>query len=140
MTDPSGPPPLHRCVPAVPGALVGLRTELGAWFGGLADPPRRPDDLVLAVHEALANAVEHGYRDRPPGEVELRVEHDGPELRVVDDSGSWREPDPDPGARGHGLRLMAAIADAVDIDRRPGGTTVTLTWRAGPVSRRAAPG
>ena len=125
MTDPSGPPPLHRCVPAVPGALVGLRTELGAWFGGLADPPRRPDDLVLAVHEALANAVEH----------------DGPELRVVvDDSGSWREPDPDPGARGHGLRLMAAIADAVDIDRRPDGTTVTLTWRAGPVSRRAAPG
>jgi hypothetical protein len=35
---------------------------------------------------------------------------------------------------------MAAIADAVDIDRRPDGTTVTLTWRAGPVSRRAAPG
>jgi anti-sigma regulatory factor (Ser/Thr protein kinase) len=63
--------------------------------------------------------------------VELRAEQRGPELRVtVVDSGRWRDPDPDPGARGHGLRLMAAIADAVAVDRRPDGTTVTLVWGA----------
>ena len=100
--------------------------------------PHRPDlvaepdlaeDIVLAVDEAVSNAVEHAYRDRAPGPVRLWAHTGGAGLTVVvDDRGCWRTPPPEPGCRGRGLSLIQLLAGHVELIRAATGTTVTMTW------------
>ena len=60
-------------------AAARVRARLGAWLAAHAWPLDQRDDLVLAVSEAVSNAVEHGYGVRPgvagePGPVEVVAE------------------------------------------------------------------
>jgi len=80
---------------------------------------------VLAVNEAAANAIEHGYRSGN-GIVELTGEAQDGHLEVtITDHGSWKDGDPDP-ARGRGLDLMRTLMDDVEIRAGTVGTTVVL--------------
>ena len=81
-------------------------------------------DIIVAVQEACANAVEHAYG---PGvaEVELDLQwEDGRVTITVTDHGQWRPPRGE--NRGRGLPLMHTLMDEVDVRHTDGGTAVTL--------------
>lgn len=114
----------------MPGHLGRARHLVAAWLaeGGL--DPDTIDDVVLATNEALANAADHAF-GAGTGEVVLHADRvDGDVLRVVvQDSGRWRPPPADPGYRGHGMTLMAGLAQRCRVQRGRAGTTVELYWR-----------
>ena len=81
-------------------------------------------EVVLAVNEACANAIEHAY---PPGPAsfELRAIKAGGELRIaVRDRGQWREPERRRPGRGSGI--MAAAMTDVHINGTDEGTEVVM--------------
>ena len=58
-------------------------------------------DIVLAVNEAVANSIEHGYQGRKPGKIRLKGENDGARVRSRSPTrarGSPRPPIPAAGA------------------------------------------
>ena len=59
----------HLVFPARPEQLRELRAAMRAWLAGLGVGQPTQSALLLAVGEACANAIEHGYRDRDAGEV-----------------------------------------------------------------------
>lgn len=87
-------------------------------------PERALFRLHLAVDELLNNTVGHGYPDGRPGEIVLRLVHDGDRLAVViSDDGDRFDPfsaaPPDLTASveerrvgGVGVHLVRALADA----------------------------
>lgn len=126
----------------VPATASTVRRRIRAWLDGLDWPEHETDDVVLAVHEAVANSVEHGYRDETAGDVEITGERivDGDVRRVrvvVRDDGRWRPPRA-PGHRGRGIVVMRGCTAGVDV--RPGGTgtEVVLISRPVPVTTAEA--
>jgi anti-sigma regulatory factor (Ser/Thr protein kinase) len=119
---------------AVPDAVPALRQLARTWTEGSAAATDTAEDLILAVDEAVTNAVEHAYPDRA-GAVHLQLTRRAcGELAVtVEDDGTWRPPPTDPGFRGRGLRLIEALADHALITHTPSGTTVTMSWNARPL-------
>jgi serine/threonine-protein kinase RsbW len=122
-------------LPADQAVCSIARERVGRWLDvrGWASDDR--DDVVLAVHEALANVVDHAYRGRAPGAVVLVATirlHAVDQAQVVvsvQDRGRWRPVPRDAGHRGHGLKMMNGCMLEVDI--RPGddGTEVVMTGR-----------
>jgi anti-sigma regulatory factor (Ser/Thr protein kinase) len=98
---------------------------LQAWLALRGCTPEDADAVVLAVNEAAANAIEHGYQ-HGRGRVEITGDLAGHEVRLsVVDHGDWRAGRPDP-ARGRGLPLMRTLMDDVDIELLDPGTRVVL--------------
>jgi anti-sigma regulatory factor (Ser/Thr protein kinase) len=88
---------------------------------------------LLAVGEAITNAIEHGSRCDPTKLVSVHASVRNESLAVtVSDRGSWVEPSTAPATpsqqRGRGLRLMKALADDVDIVESNQGTLVTMRF------------
>ena len=104
--------------------LTPLRRALSDWLerSGVADPPRA--DLVLATHEAAANAIEHGNPEQSfavRGEIVDRV------LTVeISDTGRWGASRTGNDERGRGLVLIKALVSKVEIRTGRHGTTVRL--------------
>jgi anti-sigma regulatory factor (Ser/Thr protein kinase) len=125
-------------LPAVPAAASLVRERLRGWLGALGWAEADLDDVVLAVHEAVTNSIEHSYAGTEPGEVEILgarlVEGDAQRARfTVRDDGHWLPPR-DPGYRGRGVTVMRGCMDEVQI--RPGdeGTEVEMLSRPVPMS------
>jgi serine/threonine-protein kinase RsbW len=113
---------------AVPSTASAFRAELRLFLSQLAGDARWQDDVLTAVGEAVANAVEHAYDPKHPGEVSLVAKNEHDALVVeIRDSGRFQVRGRTPG-RGHGLNIMHAIADSVSIDKS-GGTRIRLTFR-----------
>ncbi|WP_424187391.1 ATP-binding SpoIIE family protein phosphatase [Actinokineospora sp. G85] len=120
----------HHSVPADPDHLVVVRLDLARWLGGQGVSPMLADDIVLACYEAMANSVEHGYRDTPDGMLDVLAVRRGADLELtVTDHGTWKRPDPLDTTRGRGLPLIDTLAHANTTTRRADGTTVTMSWR-----------
>ena len=122
---------LHRRVPAVAERLIQVQHTLADWVARLGMVAQTAEELVLAAYEAMANAVEHAYRDRAQGLLDLRASADwrrGVVTVTVTDYGSWRPPPADPGSRGRGLMLIRRLADRTEISPSPHGTTVIMTF------------
>jgi anti-sigma regulatory factor (Ser/Thr protein kinase) len=105
--------------------LRPLRASLNAWLrdAGMAESSR--DNLVLATHEAVANAIQHaGSAD--PVLVHARENERGFVIDVSD-AGRWvvREAPP-PEGRGRGLQMINALVSRADVVAKKGGTTVRL--------------
>jgi serine phosphatase RsbU (regulator of sigma subunit)/DNA-binding NarL/FixJ family response regulator/anti-sigma regulatory factor (Ser/Thr protein kinase) len=84
-------------------------------------------DLIVAVSEAAANAIEHPVNPRENViEVEISLDDETVET-TVRDTGQWRQPTPS-GHRGRGLALIGALAD-LTVDHSDDGTTVTFRRR-----------
>jgi len=104
--------------------LAPLRRELASWLesAGVADPPRA--DLVLATHEAAANAIEHGNPDQPfevTGTIVDQV------LTVeISDTGLWEGRKPGNDERGRGLTLIEGLVTRMEIVTGRKGTTFRL--------------
>jgi anti-sigma regulatory factor (Ser/Thr protein kinase) len=119
---------------AKPDVVRPLRHALRGFLDAIELDGDLRDDVLTAVGEALANAVEHAYDERDPGKVELFVRTDdgAAETLLVDvvDRGRFIERDLRPG-RGLGLRIVRAIACTVSIDTE-GGTRVQMIFDARP--------
>ena len=107
-----------------------MRRALHDFLNGLGLERKTVDDIITAVGEVLANAVEHAYANGEGaiGSVELwaRVPSQTTLAVYVADAGKFIERAPLPG-RGFGLHIVKAIARKVDIDRSR-GTRVHLTF------------
>ena len=124
---------LTLTVPAEPKALTAARRALRQWFGQVGARDQEADDLVLAINEAIANAIDHAYGLRT-GAVLVEAELAGGEVIVtISDQGRWEEP-----ARqtGRGFELMGSLVDQVEVERSKSGTRVRMVRRLGDTSPR----
>jgi PAS domain S-box-containing protein len=112
-------------LPAAPSSAAIAR-RLAARFARVARlSPERTFDLTIAVGEAVANAVEHAYRDTT-GDFVLRLMlRDGKVAGEVQDLGIWRDCLPGP-ERGRGLAILRATTQRLEFERSPNGTTVAF--------------
>lgn len=135
-------------VTATVQSLPVVRERMRRWLAGIGWPARAADDIVLAVHEAVTNAVEHAYPDGGAGRlvevtgvVESDVRCDGPGTRwhggsrrvrvSIRDQGRWRADVHNRSdisrARGRGLVLMQAVTAEMTVTASATtGTTVVL--------------
>ena len=133
--------PLRMALPADPIAISVARDGVRRWLAAWAWPAYELVDIVLAVSEAVTNAIEHAYLDQSPGVVEVRggVEATpGGQRRVtviVRDHGRWRRAPTDDEHRHRGIPLMRGCMETVTIgqpDDDRVGTWVVLRSRAVP--------
>jgi len=106
-------------------ALAPMRHLLDEWLagGGMSEPPRAA--VVLATHEAVANAIQHAGA---VGHVLVRGESGSNGVVIeVSDEGHWKAPDDPPSAeRGRGLTLIRALVSDAQIRTGERGTTVRI--------------
>jgi anti-sigma regulatory factor (Ser/Thr protein kinase) len=130
---------LRLALPADPIAISVARHQVRRWLAALSWPVGQLDDIVLAVSEAVTNAIEHAYLDQPPGVVEVRggieATPDGQRrvTVIVRDHGRWRAAPIDDEHRRRGIPLMRACMDTVTIGQPDDGlvgTWVVLRSRA----------
>lgn len=69
----SARPVLDLVIAAEAAALPAMRRQLCAALDHLLVPTETRDQLVLAVHEACANVVCHGYHNHVGGRMQLTV-------------------------------------------------------------------
>jgi anti-anti-sigma factor len=108
--------------------LAALRADLRAWLHRAGATEGEAGDVLIAVGEACANAIEHAGAD-PQSTIDVRGQLVGREavLRICD-HGQWRAAAAR-SERGHGLRLMRVLMDAIDIAAVHDGTQVELRRR-----------
>jgi anti-sigma regulatory factor (Ser/Thr protein kinase)/anti-anti-sigma regulatory factor len=134
------PAPLTAQLPADPAQLRLLRRAIATWAADVALPADAVQDLQLVVGEAVANAVEHAYRDPDRSgsvDVELAADRGGGVAVTIRDSGTWRAAPADPGSRGRGLQIIGALATDVDLVHGESGTVISFRLPA-PAAAQAA--
>jgi anti-sigma regulatory factor (Ser/Thr protein kinase) len=98
-----------------PIELRGLRHSLTEWLG-LADATDEVRDAVLlATHEAAANAMSHGEQDGPVS-VSATQGEDGAFTVEVGNDGAWNEPEAS--HHGKGLTMMNELMAEVTVRPR----------------------
>ncbi|CQD16839.1 PAS/PAC sensor hybrid histidine kinase [Mycobacterium lentiflavum] len=125
------PAPLSMKFAADVDHLAPSRDALRSWLIQAGVEPDQIAYLLTAVGEAVANAIEHGYRDQREGTVSLRATAVVDALHVtVTDGGTWKTPRTIPGAnRGRGITLMRGLVEDITIRSTDAGTTVHLYAR-----------
>jgi anti-sigma regulatory factor (Ser/Thr protein kinase) len=105
-----------------------MRHALAAFLDALDVPEHIRLDVITAVGEALANAVEHAYRNGPVGEVKIvaSIETGGVLAVEVVDRGTFAEPRARPN-RGFGLRIVRSVAQTVSLETEC-GTTISMRF------------
>ena len=127
----SAPARFHRRLPPSPDELVGLRRDLRAWFEPAGILHSETEEMLVAIGEAVTNAIEHAYTGRLPAPVDIELERCDTEPGtarvsvVVRDRGAWRVPNGD-ATRGRGLHLMRAFCPELEVVRDAHGTEVRL--------------
>ncbi len=119
---------------AEPLAARPLRHALGAFLSALDLEADGIEDILMAVGEALANAVEHAYAGNATGIVELHARaEDGESVSIdVSDDGQFIEREARP-ERGFGLRIVKTVARSVSVEI-DNGTRVRMVFEATPRS------
>lgn len=115
-------------LPAHSGQVALVRRRVGEWLDAEGFDEDVTGNVVLAVSEAVSNAVEHAYQGMRVGTVRVFAETmpDGTVSVTIADDGRWRVPPTALSSRGRGLLLMRESVDQVLIDRASTGTTVRL--------------
>jgi serine phosphatase RsbU (regulator of sigma subunit)/anti-sigma regulatory factor (Ser/Thr protein kinase) len=117
--------PVELRLPATP-CSASVARRLALRYARVAKlTPERTFDLMIAVGETVANAVEHAYPDAS-GDFVLRLSSpNGKILGEVADLGRWRNSNP-AAERGRGLAILRAATTQLEINRSPQGTTVAF--------------
>lgn len=120
-----------------------IRMEFADWLQRhFVLAAERLSDVVLAVNEALANAVEHGCSNAQDVVALAAAYDDHTDTLTVtlSDRGQWPQAftqqlsTPGPHLqRGRGVALMRLLTDDTSIDTSEHGTDVSLVWA--PLSR-----
>ena len=117
----------HASIPPSHFDLSSLRHEVRAWLDARPDSDLPSSvDVDIVVTELVANAIDH--TDAPA--IDLSVVAEGPTLRVevANDRGpeepvlasAWAES----GARGRGLRIVAALSADLRLQTEDGRSVV----------------
>lgn len=126
-------------VPAQPAAVSQLR-HLAVDFAAAAGASNEVvEAIALAVSETVTNAILHAY-DADTGTVRLSCRVDGERfiVEVVDEGGGLVPRHDSPGI-GHGLAMVGALAQTLDVARGSNGRGTAVTMAFGPVSPADAP-
>jgi anti-sigma regulatory factor (Ser/Thr protein kinase) len=116
-------------LPAEAGILARLRHQLGHWLRAEGLDREVTTEIMIAVSEAGANAVEHAYGPGR-GSFEVRAARAGDTIEVtVRDRGRWREPRGE--NRGRGLKIMRAAMDSLDVRATEDGTEIVMRRKVG---------
>jgi PAS domain S-box-containing protein len=125
------PAPLEVNFVADASHLAASRAALRGWLTQAGVGPDQIHDVLIATGEAVANAIEHGHRDRPEGTISLRASAvvDGLQVSVVD-TGVWKIPRRVASEnRGRGIPLMRCLVHNLSIQSNDSGTTVQFYAR-----------
>jgi hypothetical protein len=125
------PAPLEMDFTADARHLGPSRAALRTWLTNAGVEQEQIQDVLVATGEAVANAIEHGHRDRPEGTISLRATAvvDGLHVSVID-SGVWKIPRQVPSEyRGRGISLMRCLVQDLSIHSNEAGTTVHMYAR-----------
>ena len=110
------------------GGLFTMRQTLRRWLVEHGAGADETEDVIMACNEACENSIEHGY-DCGDDLFDVEFAHDAGQIAIsVRDHGTWREPQ-ETRDRGRGLPLMRKLMDVVEVQPRPGGTTVRMSRR-----------
>jgi anti-sigma regulatory factor (Ser/Thr protein kinase) len=112
---------------ADPQVLSQMRRMLGRWLQEHGTEADEVAAITLACGEACANAIEHAYA---PGVAYFELEAldaDGVVTITVRDTGRWRAPRGT--NRGHGLKIISAAVDELDLHTTDAGTEVVMRRR-----------
>ena len=119
-------------VPASLDYIAEARHRLRDWISGVDVDPQRESDIVLAIGEAVTNAIEHGSGGDATKTVSIEAFVRGHTVTAtISDAGQWSG---DSSAsqrslqRGRGLTMINGLADDVKTSRTPGGTRITLSF------------
>jgi anti-sigma regulatory factor (Ser/Thr protein kinase) len=111
---------------AVPIAAPIARAIVDREISDLGIDDERRFGVLVALGEAIANAIEHAYRGAAGGLIRLELENQAHQLVVtVEDFGRWR-PFRRRGDRGRGIDLMRAFMDSVQIFSTRQSTKIVL--------------
>ena len=127
---------LSVCLPAKHESLARVRSELTSALAGAGWTSEPISRVLVAVGEAVTNAVEHGSEGAATVQLEATVEGDHATIRVSDEGceghacpQSAPSPPPISSLRGRGLVMIHALADDVRIRRSGRGTEVRLRFQ-----------
>jgi serine/threonine-protein kinase RsbW len=116
--------PLVLSFPTEDASFGGVRHAVGDWLDKQGASLATRNALVLATHEAVANAVEHG---KPGHSVTIRGRIDHGKITVeVSDDGGWQRATFEDDERGRGLMLIAALTDEFELSSNEPGTTIRM--------------
>lgn len=95
-----------------PSCLADIRAQLRRWLPAAGIGARDGADILVAVGEAAANAIEHAPAGRggqpDPVRIAITARIAGEAVEItVGDTGTWRPPPEKPGTRGHGIPFMS---------------------------------
>jgi hypothetical protein len=120
-------PQVRLCLPATSASLPLIRRVIATLIGAQALPPRRQEQVLLAVGAAAADAVRNALRDGPPtqqvviegrvgdGRLVITVIEDGPGVVLLVGSDDISA----------GIGLIGAFADRVELGTGSDGGSAT---------------
>jgi anti-sigma regulatory factor (Ser/Thr protein kinase) len=122
------PKPVELRLPPQPDSVSAARNEVAEFVERVG---AQSDDAALAVTEAVANAVEHGFRGSGEGTIVVRIETLVPDTLAVtvSDDGVGISPNPDRTGLGLGLALIGKLSNELEIrSTPPHGTRVHMRF------------
>jgi len=125
---------LRETFVAVPASVPLARRRLIRFAAEAGAGQDRLEGIRLAISEALTNVVQHAYRDRPPGPLEVVAAVADNELWVlIADEGCGLKPRADSPGLGMGLALIGSVSDGMEVVTRScGGTEVRMRFSLRP--------
>lgn len=127
-------------LPAEPSAVSELRHRVAEFASTAGASDELTQDIALAVSETVTNAVIHAYDGEDRGQVAVRCEVDGERFIVeVSDEGAGIGSGHGYPGIGHGLAMVGALAQKLDIAAGPDGRGTVVTMAFGPVPPDEAP-
>jgi serine phosphatase RsbU (regulator of sigma subunit)/anti-sigma regulatory factor (Ser/Thr protein kinase) len=125
---------LRLTLPCRPNVVRALRTSLRRQLRKAGATEQEEFEILVAVGEACANAIQHAGPASPTFDFDALV---GRDVRiVVRDRGHWREPQPSNGGRG--LTIMEQFMDRLEVNHTAAGTEVVLVRSLDPAASEAS--
>jgi serine/threonine-protein kinase RsbW len=124
---------VNLSLPATSSCLPDLRRAAARTLGGVEESVAA--DVLLALDEAVSNAIRHGSAAGDPVQVSVERDGDWVEMTVRDGGPTPRlprlpaEPPPALNTGGRGLWLILQLVDEVRLQRVGEGTKLILRRR-----------
>ena len=126
-------------LPVGPSAVSQLRRRAAEFASTAGASAEVTQAIALAVSETVTNAVVHAY-DEDGGQVRVSCRFDGERfiVEVADEGAGIAARHSSPGI-GHGLAMVGALAQTLEIAPGSGGRGTVVTMGFGPSAPRATP-